>query len=236
MLGRRPLINNVVQMRKSASHYILHKAGTSPLDHPNSGHKRTSTPLRFPVTDVALPRLNMTPRSPKHQHPKTATISRRHRYRADQNFSILPPEIPHLGNIRPHRAATLPEPRHDLLDPQRHDSQDHQAVWGIRDLTEDPQLSEALQPSSIGERQPVYPLLEQILGLSPHSSPHVSNSVPVSTEGEAVRGYQQPQYSESELPPSPLASVTDSLDLEPSLTSTNPRQSHIPIVDLQEMR
>jgi hypothetical protein len=236
MLGRRPLINNVIQMRKSASQHILHKAGTSPLDHPNSGNKRTSTPPRFPVTDVALPRLNMTSRSPEHQHTKTATISRRHRYRTDQNFSILPLEIPQLRNARPHRAATLPELRHALLDSQRQDLQEHQAARGTRDLTEDPQFSQILHSASVGERQPVYPLLEQILDFSPHSSPHGSYSVPVSTEREASREYQQPQYPASGLPPSPLASVTGSLDLETSLTSTNPQHLQISIVDLQEMR
>jgi hypothetical protein len=236
MLGRRPLLNNVVRIRKSASRYILHKAGTSPLDHPESGHKRTSTPPGYPTTDVAFPQMNMTPRSPKHKHPKTAAISRRLRHRANQNLAIHPPELPQLSSVRPPCAANLPEPHHTPLDSQRQESQQDRVTWGFGDLAEDPQLSHNLYSARLVGHQPVYSDLEQTHDFSPHSSPHGSHSVPKSAAPQAVRDYQQSHFSISGLPPSPLPSVTGSLDFEAPLISSDPQQSHIPLVGLQEMR
>jgi hypothetical protein len=172
----------------------------------------------------------MTPRSPTHKHPKTATISRRLRNRAGQNLAIQPPELPRLTSVRSHPAANLSGPCDTPLDTPRQDSQQHRVTWEFGDLTEDPQPSHTLYSA------PVYADLEQTLGYSPHNSPHSSHSVPKSAELPSVRNYQQGHFSLSGLPPSPLPSVTGSLDFEAPLTSAEPQQSRIPIIELQEMR
>jgi hypothetical protein len=217
---------------QSASRYIPHKARTSPHDHPRSGHRRTSTP----PADVALPHLNMTPRSPTHKHPKTATISRRLRNRADQHLALQPPELFRLTSARSYPAANLPEPRHTLLDTQRQDLQQDRVTWKFAYLTEDPRPSHTLYSARRVGHQPVYPDLEQTLAFSPHYSSHGSHPVPKSAEPQDVRDHQQRHLSVSGLPPSPLPSVSGSLDFEAPLTSAEPQQSRIPVVELQEMR
>src|SRR5690349_17030035 len=67
----------------------------------------------------------MTPRSPK-QHPKTTTISRRLRNRADQNISAQPPE---LRSTRPRRASTQSAPRQNPVGYQTPESHPPSLAW-----------------------------------------------------------------------------------------------------------
>jgi hypothetical protein len=178
----------------------------------------------------------MTPRSTKQQHPKTTTISRRLRYRADQLLSNQSSEIPQLRSVRPRRAATLPEPRHDPLDSQRQNLPQNLVAWETADFIEGPQSSRRISHSASVIEQSVDQLLAQTLDFSPHSSPQGSCSALVSTEPRTIRDYQQAQYPQPGLPPSPLPSVSSNFDFEAPLPSTDPQQSHHPFIDLQDMR
>lgn len=159
----------------------------------------------------------MTPRSPK-QHPKTTTISRRLRSRAQQNLSVQPPEPLQLRSVRPRRAATLPEPHLDTL-------QLHPRFSPTRGL----QASGASHALETSQQQ------QDILH-SPHTSPQVSNSGPVTTAHSTISNFRISPLSAFEFPPSPLLSVSSSLDFEVSLSSTDHQQPQNPLIDYQDMR
>lgn len=159
----------------------------------------------------------MTPRSPK-QHHKTTTISRRLRSRAQQNLSVQPPESLQLRSVRPRRAATLPEPHLDTL-------QLHHQFGPNRGLLARGS-SNSLQTS---QRQ-------QEFVHSPNTSPQGSSPGPPIVELPTVHNFQVSPFSAFDYPPSPLPSVSGSLDFEVSLSSTNPQHPHNPLVDFQNMR
>ena len=178
----------------------------------------------------------MTPRSPKQQHPKTTTISRRLRNRADQELSVQPPEIPQLRSVRPRRAATLPTPRHDPLVLQPPESHPPPLFWETKDAVGEVELSGTSHPAELCENQPVDLVLAQALNFGPYDSVRGSHSELVpTTEPHSNQNYQPLQTSETELPPSPLPSVSGNLDFELPL-SADPQLSHNPFIDLQDMR
>jgi hypothetical protein len=176
----------------------------------------------------------MTSRSPR-QHSQSTTISRRLRYRADQNLSVQPPEIRRLRNVRPRRAATLLEPRHDQLDPER--QVPHQLLVNSSEdeFIIDPRPSSTLQLVNSGDlSQSVDQYLERNLEFSPHSSPEgfaTLRAVP-----QPVPDIPLPSNSVSGFPPSPLPSVSGSHDFEVPLSGTNFQQSHASFPNLQDMR
>jgi hypothetical protein len=214
-----------------------HKAGICPLDCLNSGHKRTSTPLGFPIQpNVPVPCLNMTPRSPHRPHPKTTTISRRLRNRADQTLYIQPPEIPRLRSVRPRRAATLPQPHHEPLESRRQQSQKRFEDWDTEDLGVESQISRTSNCVEVGAHHQSVNILAQRLETSPHVPLQSSIQGLVSTEPRVVTEYQQLQYPTPEFPPSPHPSVSGSLDFGVPFSATDPRQSQNPYIDLQDMR
>lgn len=159
----------------------------------------------------------MTPRSPK-QHHKSTTISRRLRLRAQQNLSVQPPESLQLRSVRPRRAATLPEPHLDTL-------QIHHQLGPIREL----HLRDNSHSLETSQRQ-------QGLLHSPHTSPQGSSPGPTVTEQLTAQNFRLSPFSVFEYPPSPLPSVSGSLDFEASLPSTNHQQPHNPLINFQDMR
>lgn len=176
----------------------------------------------------------MTSRSPS-QHSKTTTISRRLRYRTDQNLSVQPTEIPRLRNVRPRRATTLPEPRHDLLATQH--QVPHQLLVDLVDenFVIDSQASGTSQPVNIGAlSQPEDQVLERNLDFSSHNSPQ--GSATLTAGPQTTRDFPRPHYLTAGFPPSSLPSVSGSLDFEVPLPATDIQQSHNTSVDLQEMR
>lgn len=68
-----------------------------------------------------------------------------------------------------------------------------------------------------------------------HNSPQGSSPGPTSTENPAVQNFQLSPFTAFEYPPSPLPSVSGSLDFEVSLPSTDPQRPHNPLVDFQDM-
>jgi hypothetical protein len=176
----------------------------------------------------------MTSRSPR-KHSHSTTISRRLRYRAEQNLSIQPPEIIRLRNVRPRRAATLLEPRHDQLNPGR--QVPHQLlVDSSEDLfTIDSRPSSTSQLVNPGDlSRPVDQCEERHLEFSPHSSPQ--DFATLTALPQPVPDISLHSYSVSAFPPSPLLSVSESLDFEVPLPGTDFQQSHAPFPDLQDMR
>jgi hypothetical protein len=176
----------------------------------------------------------MTSRSPG-QHSQSTTVSRRLRYPVDQNLSVRPPEVPRLRNVRPHRAATLLEPRHDQLDPERQVPYQLPVNSSDEDFTVDPQPSSASQLVNVGAlSEQVTQYLARNLEFSPHSSPQGFATLTAVPQG--VEDIPLPPYFASGFPPSPLPSVTGSLDFEVPLPGTDLQQSHTPFLDLQDMR
>jgi hypothetical protein len=176
----------------------------------------------------------MTSRSPTQQYPKTTTISRRLRYRADQGFSVQPPEIPRLRNVRPRRAATLPEPHYKPLDSHRQGSD--QLLEGLRheDLASNLQISCTLKPAEIDAQAQPVDSLGQTLDLRPYNSP--PGSAIVTNQTRSLSDLAQSHYLVSDFPPSPLPSVSGSLEFDLSSSYTNHQQSHNSYIDPQDMR
>jgi hypothetical protein len=178
----------------------------------------------------------MTPRSPHTQHHKTTTISRRLRTRADQDLSIQSPELPRLRRVRPHRAATLPEPHPEALDSQRQKSHQDFQNWDTGDLVKESAISGDSDSVEVAiDHQSVH-----ILAQRPETSPHVSlrSSIPglVATETQVSLEYQQLQYPAPGYPPSLLSSASGAPDFEVPLSTTDSRQLHDPYINLQDMR
>lgn len=84
----------------------------------------------------------MTIRSPNHHHhPKTSTISRRHRDRGDQNLPYRPPEFDRATTPASNRAATSSPPRHTSANLQ---------VVDLQTLASEPYESLRRRNSSLG--------------------------------------------------------------------------------------
>jgi hypothetical protein len=188
----------------------------------------------------------MTPRSPK-QHSKTTTISRRLRNRAAQNLSVQPPEIPQARNIRPRRAATLPEAHHESVDLQSLDPQQPPIIWDAEQLPENTQFSRTSNLVGPFEQQPT----GQFRAQSSRESYDVAQStlsepIPV-THPQSIHSYGNHQTSSTELLPSteplpstellpsPLPSVTERNDFKFPLAADT-QQPHNPFIDPRDMR
>lgn len=143
----------------------------------------------------------MTPRSPK-PHPKTSTISRRLRNRADQNLSHQPPELPHFRGLRSRRAVTLPSTRR--ISGNYPPEEEQPPVWNPSDILDPFPRSNTSHPAGLEEEPPADLLLSQSLQLSPYNSPH-----PLSAQNETER-YQAKSSSRPDLASSPLPSLSDS--------------------------
>jgi hypothetical protein len=196
-----------------------------------------SIPLGSRVTNVSVPPLNMTPRSPTQQHQRSTTISRRLRYRADQNLSAQPPVIPRSRNVRPRRAATLPEPHHDLSYPRHQPSQQHLANWQHEDLVRGTQTSDNSRSLRISAlHRPVNLPLAPNLDFTPHDSPHDSSPSLVPTEPQTPQGYQHTPYSAPDFLAVQLPVVSSSISFEVPLSTPDSQQPHSPFLELQDMR
>jgi hypothetical protein len=171
----------------------------------------------------------MTHRSPKLHQPKTTTISRRFRDRADQNLSVQPPEIPQIRSVRSRRAATLPTPRHVSIDYHTPSSQLPSLAWDTSDVFEDSPRSNTSYPTDLEQDKSHDSLLAQNLDLQPHASSRESNSELIPLASHWTSRTQQA------ILPSPLPSASSSLDLELQL-STDPELPHETFLDLQDMR
>lgn len=157
----------------------------------------------------------MTHRSPKPYQPKTTTISRRLRDRADQNLSVQPPEIPQIRGARSHRAANLQTPRHNPIDYQTPGSHPLSLAWNTSHVLEDiPPDSTFHLLTSDQDRSPDSSLA-QITYPAHHESLQDSNLVPAHSVGSQT--LRTPLSQPSRAPtffPSPLTSVSGSHDPE----------------------
>lgn len=177
----------------------------------------------------------MTPRSPV-QHPKSTTISRRLRNRADQHLSVQPPEIPQLRGLRSRRAATLPSTtRRTSVNYQTEET--HTSTWDPN-LLDNFTRSNTSHPTALVQNAEASLLLSQPLDLPPYHSPRGSPSAvePLSIVTEPESFDVQPA-SESDLLPSPLPSLSGShtateFDLR---LSAEPEAPHDPSFELQDM-
>lgn len=167
--------------------------------------------------------------------PKTTTISRRLRNRADQNPSVQPPEIPQLRGVRSRRAATLPAPRHNPVDYQTPESHPSSLAWDAPDILENiPQSNTSTLTST--ETQPTGLHLSQPLDFPPYEYPQGSQAELVpDTENRAIRNYEPQPTARLSFPSSPLPSVSGSHDFDLRV-STDPEQPQDPFLDLQDMR
>lgn len=176
----------------------------------------------------------MTSRSPTQQHRKTTTISQRLRSRTNQNLSVQPPEIFRLRNVRPRRAATLLEPRYDPLGSRHQGSQQLLEDPANVELAKNLRISSVLQLQNTGAHHQSVDFLEQFPNFRPYSPP--LDSTVASTQVQFIPGHQLPQHFISEIPPSPLPSVSGSINFDLPSTVTNPQQSHSPYTERQDMR
>lgn len=182
----------------------------------------------------------MTPRSPK-PTPKTTTISRRLRSRADQDISVQPPELPQVRTLQARRAAAhSSSTRRISVNYPHHQPEEAQlSVWDPSEILDTFTRSNTSHPTALEETTPPDLLLSQPLELTPYHSPRHSPSAfaPQSIEQEANH-YEVPPTSGSDLLPSPLPSLAGSHtagDYDFRL-STEPDHHQQDSVDLQDMR
>lgn len=182
----------------------------------------------------------MTIRSPK-PHPKTATISRRLRSRADQNLSVQPSELPQLRGLRTRPAPTrsVSSQRHISVDYQTDETDTLASIWNPPEVHDTFTRSNTSHPSGLEEPPSSCLLLSQPLALSPFHSPHPSPAglVPISTQPEPEH-YEVHPPPGSDLIPSPLPSLSSchtAADYDLRL-STEPEQPHDTSVEIQDMR
>lgn len=187
----------------------------------------TPTPL-LPHPHDAHILLNMTPRSPTQQpHPKTTTISRRLRNRADQHLSVQPPEPPHLRGLRSRRAATLPSNRRTSTSYPAQEP--YLRSWH-------PNPDTTLQPSSTSHPAHLAQsnlLLQGALDTAAYHSPRDASTALVSFHQGAPASYQVRSSSPADLVPSPLPSLSGSHTATEFDYSESP---HDPSLELQDMR
>jgi hypothetical protein len=178
----------------------------------------------------------MTHRSLKPHQPKTTTILRRLRERADQNLSVQPPVIPQIRSVRSRRAATLPTPRPISIDYHTPGSHSPSLAWNTSNVFEDIPRSNTFHPTDIEQDRLHDPLRAQNLVLQPHASPRASTSeLSTFTSHRPSRTHQAQPIPRLGVLPSPLLSASGSVDLELQL-STDPEVPHETFLDLQDMR
>ncbi|KAF2660696.1 hypothetical protein K491DRAFT_701513 [Lophiostoma macrostomum CBS 122681] len=183
----------------------------------------------------------MTPRSPK-QQSKSSTVSRKLRIRADQNISVLPPELPQLRGIRSRRAATLPTTRrisvnyHPERLPVNYQNEEPQSsVWDPCEL--DPfTRSNSSHPSGL-EQNPPSDLLSQSFNFPPYQSPQRSPVQLEDSSNQPEPSFQAKAVADTTLLPSPLSPLSGGpivADYELHLPSES-KIPHDPSVELQDM-
>ena len=179
----------------------------------------------------------MTSRSQK-QQPKTATISRRLRNRADQDLSVQPPELPQLRGLRSRRAATLPTSGRISVNYQTEET--HTPVWDPSEILDPFTRSNTSHPTGLEEETPPA-LLSHSLDLPPFHSPQRSppaELVPLQHQPDDHH-YDELPVSGSDLLPSPLPSLsggnitTTDFQLRLSPEPQHPQDSSL---ELQDMR
>lgn len=172
----------------------------------------------------------MTPRSPK-QQPKTTTISRRLRNRADQHLSVQPPELSHLRGLRAQRAATLPSKSLNHAPINYSGPDNHINTWNPNfDVVPRSNTSHPAQPVQVSHSNL---LLQEALDIATYESPR---NVSTKVEREPYRLH--PSSSPVDLVPSPLPSLSGShtateFDLR---LSADPEPPHHSSLELQDMR
>jgi len=178
----------------------------------------------------------MTDRSPKPHQPKTTTISRRLRDRADQNLSVQPPEIPQIRGARSHRAANLQTPRHNPIDYQTPGSHPLSLAWNTSHVLEDiPPDSSFHLLTSHRDRSPDSSLAQTTY--SAHHEP-LQDSNPGLAHSVSPQSLRTPHSQPSRALtffPSPLTSVSGNHDLELQLP-VDVGQSDDSFLELQDMR
>lgn len=169
----------------------------------------------------------MTPRSPtKQPQPKTTTISRRLRNRADQNLSVQPPELPQVRGLRARRAATLPSNRSTSASFHHQDTPLNNWAQTLDNFPR----SHTSHPTDLEHSNL---LLQEALDIATYTSARDVSSALVSLPSEQTRGYQVQPRSPVDLLPSPLPSLSG------SHTATEfdyPEPHHDSALDLQDMR
>lgn len=198
-------------------------------------HRSVRLPHLIPITNVIPPRLNMTSRSHKEKpYPEIATFSRRLRTRADQNTSVQPPEIPQLRSVRPRRKATLPASRHVPIDTQFVESS-QSPTREKEEVEEQSHLEYFLNATGVVERQPLENSA-QVLNLnSYHTALSSQLGLASANKLHGVHHHEDRQGSVSELPPSPLPSVSGSIDFRLQLPADS-QQPPDSFTDFQDMR
>jgi hypothetical protein len=178
----------------------------------------------------------MTHRSPKPHEPKTTTISRRRRDRADQNLSVQPPEIPQIREARSHRAANLQTPRHNPTDYQTAGSHPLSLAWNTSHVLEDIPPNNTFHLSTSDQYRSHDPPLTQTTHFAHHDSFQDSNSgLAHSVSPQTLRTSHSQTTRSLAFLPSPLTSVSGSHDLELQLPA-DLEQSDESFPELQDMR
>jgi hypothetical protein len=178
----------------------------------------------------------MTHRSLKPHQPKTTTISRRLRDRADQNLSVQPPEIPQIRGARSHRAADLPTPRHNSIDYQTPGSHPLSLAWNTSHVLEDIPPNSTCRPLTSDHNRSHNLSFARTLDFPHHESLRGSNSELAS--GTSLQGTRNSHGQPTQAPTfvsSPLSSVSGSNDIELQL-SADLEQPDESFLDLQDMR
>ncbi|KAF1839662.1 hypothetical protein BDW02DRAFT_5526 [Decorospora gaudefroyi] len=177
----------------------------------------------------------MTHRSSKPHQPKTTTISRRLRDRADLHLSVQPPEFPQIRSVRPRRAATLPTPRHNPSDYQTAGTHTDSLAWNTSLLLTDTSPNDTPDPTNLAQARSHNLLLAQQLEFQPRDASGVPDSgLATLASGQTSRVYQAQPTQTSDFLQSPLPSVSGSHDFELQL-STDPDQPHGSFLELQDM-
>ena len=170
----------------------------------------------------------MTPRSPTQlPHPKTTTISRRLRNRADQHLSVQPPEPSQLRGLRSRRAATLPSNRRTSTSYPVQEA--YLNSWHAHpDGTL--QRSSTSHPAHLADSNL---LLQNALDIATYHSPRDAHTAPVSIHPGAPATYQVQPSSPADLLLSPLPSLSGSHTATEFDYSESPHDSSL---ELQDMR
>ncbi len=179
----------------------------------------------------------MTPWSPK-QQPKTTTISRRLRNRADQSLSVQPPEI-HTNTNRPRRVSTLPAaPHQNPVDYQTPEPHPPSIAWQTPDTLEhiQPASTSTLANTEEGQTRDLLPA--PTVNYSAYASPQSSQPDLASTREPHTRPrtYQFQSTPGLGFLPSPLPSASDSHEFELRLSADPEQSTTNPFLELQDMR
>jgi hypothetical protein len=176
----------------------------------------------------------MTHWSSNPHQPKTTTISRRLRDRADQNLSVQPPEIPQIRGAHSCRAASLPTPRHNPIDYQT-ELRPPSLAWNTSHILDDTSQTHPPQPTFSDQDHFQDLTSAQTTDLSlhgprQHSEPRV---VPAARNQPARINHIQTTQSQQTPSPSLSTASNHSLKLQ-SLAEFE--QPHEPFLELQDMR